>query len=88
MAVYRLFPSTNGPANPTNFGAGFEFVSAVGFQVTEMTIYFEGYWWWVCPTQQSTAPQTFCLWQDTRDLDTEGDLGAVVEASVVSPATW
>jgi hypothetical protein len=66
-----------------DFGAGFEFVSAIGFQVTEETIYFEGYWWWVCATEQSTAPQTFCLWQDTDDLDLQGDLGALVEASVV-----
>ncbi len=83
MATYRLYPSTNGPATPVDFGAGFEFVSAVGFEVTQQTIYFEGYWWWVCPTQQSTSPQKFCLWQDTLDLDQQGDLGVVVEASVV-----
>ncbi len=65
MTTYRLFPSVDGPDTPVDFGPGFEFVSAIGFQVTEPTIYFEGYWWWVCPESQSTAPQKFCLWQDT-----------------------
>ena len=83
MGTFRLFPSTDGPAAPADFGAGFEFVSAIGFQVTEETIYFEGYWWWVCATEQSTAPQTFCLWQDTDDLDLQGELGVLVEASIV-----
>ena len=84
MTTYRLFPTTNGPGTPVDFGAGFELVSAIGFQVTQKTMYFEGYWWWVCPTQQPTAPQTFCLWQDTGDGDQKGDLGVVVEASVVT----
>ncbi|MGH3401100.1 MAG: hypothetical protein ACRDRJ_01040 [Streptosporangiaceae bacterium] len=83
MTSYRLFPDTNGPSTPVDFGPGFDFVSATGFCVTEGTIYFQGYWWWVCGTEQSTAPQTFCLWQDTDDLDEQGDLGVVVEASVV-----
>jgi hypothetical protein len=84
MTSYRLFSSVTGPSTPTNFGAGFEFVSAIGFQVTEETVYFEGYWWWVCGTSQSTAAQVFCLWQDTDDLDDLGDYGALVEASVVT----
>ena len=87
MTTYRLFPSTDGPETPVDFGPGFEFVSAIGFQVTEPTIYFEGYWWWVCPTTQSTAPQKFCLWQDTLDLDQKGDDGQLVEASVVESGT-
>ena len=84
MSTYRLFSSTSGPAAPTDFGAGFEFVSAMGFWVTEKTMYFEGYWWWVCSTDQSTAPQTFCLWQDTGDADTKGEYGTLVDASVVT----
>ena len=84
MTTYRFFPSTDGPSTPVDFGAGFEFVSATGFCVTGKTLYFEGFWWWVCPAQQSTAPQTFCLWQDTGDADQKGDFGAVVEASVVT----
>ena len=83
MTSYRLFAGTDGPSTPVDFGSGFEFVSGTGFCVTQETIYFEGYWWWVCGTEQSTAPQTFCLWQDTGDLDLLGDLGALVEASVV-----
>jgi hypothetical protein len=84
MSTYRLFANTNGPATPVDFGPGFEFVSAIGFWITQQTIYFEGYWWWVCGTDQSTAPQTFCLWQDTDDYDQQGDYGVVVEASVVT----
>jgi hypothetical protein len=84
MSTYRLFPTTDGPAAPVDFGSGYEFVSAMGFWVTQPTMYFEGYWWWVCGTEQSTAPQTFCLWQDTDGADQKGDLGALVEASVVT----
>jgi hypothetical protein len=88
MSSYRLFAGTNGPDTPVDFGSGFEFVSAVGFEVTQPTIYFEGYWWWVCGAEQSTAPQTFCLWQDTADLDLENEDGVVVEASVVKSGTF
>jgi len=94
MSNYRLFPSTSGPATPVDFGAGYEFVSSIGFTVTQPTIYFAGYWWWVCGAEQSTAPQTFCLWQDTDDYDLQGDLGVLVEASVVTssgqftPGQW
>lgn len=87
MGTYRLFPSASGPSAPTDFGAGFDFVSGTGFWVTQKTMYFEGYWWWVCPSSQSTAPQKFCLWQDTGDADTKGDYGALVEASVVTSGT-
>jgi hypothetical protein len=83
-----LFTGTNGPGTPSDFGSGFEFVSAIGFEVTQPTIYFEGYWWWVCQTNQSTTPQTFCLWQDTDDYDLQGDYGALVEASVVKSGSF
>jgi hypothetical protein len=85
MTSYRLFPSTNGPSTPSDFGSNF--ISAVGFQVTQETIYFEGYWWWVCATQQSTAPQKFCLWQDVQDADLQGENGVLVAASVVESGT-
>ncbi len=84
MTTYRLFPTTAGPATPVDFGAGFEFVSATGFWVTQQTMYFEGYWWWVCGTEQSTASQTFCLWQDTANADQKGDYGTLVQNSVVT----
>ena len=84
MTTYRLFPATNGPTTPVDFGSGFDFVSAIGFWVTQQTIYLEGYWWWVCSTEQSTTPQTFCLWQDTADFDLQGEYGVLVEASVVT----
>lgn len=84
MTSYRLFPWTSGPSSPVDFGPGFEFVSGLGFWVTQRSIYFEGYWWWVCPTQQATGSQTFCLWQDTANADGAGEYGALVAASVVT----
>lgn len=84
MTTYRLFPATAGPATPVDFGVGFEFVSATGFWVTQQSMYFEGYWWWVCGTEQSTASQTFCLWQDTANADQKGDFGTLVQNSVVT----
>lgn len=61
MATYRLFPSTNGPSSPVSYSGPFD--AGVGFEVTSGGTWFEGYWWWVCPTGQPTAPQTFALWQ-------------------------
>lgn len=88
MSNYRLFPTTNGPNTPVDFGAGFEFLSATGFWITKETIYFAGYWWWVCGTNQSTAPQTFCLWQDTANLDGQGEQGVVIQDSVITSGNF
>jgi hypothetical protein len=33
------------------------------FEVTTGGIWFDGYWWWVCPSGQSTSAQKFALWQ-------------------------
>ena len=32
------------------------------FEVTTGGCWFDGYWWWVCPSGQSTSPQKFALW--------------------------
>ncbi len=61
MATYRLFPSTNGPSSAVSYSGPFD--AGVGFEVTSGGIWFEGYWWWVCPSGQPTAAQTFALWQ-------------------------
>ena len=58
MGTYRLFPSTAGPSTPVSYSG--PFLAGVVFCVT-INSWFEGYWWWVCPTGQSTAPQKFAL---------------------------
>jgi len=61
MTAYRLFPGTGGPASPVSYSG--PFMAGVLFQVTSGGTWFDGYWWWVCPSGQSTAPQKFALWQ-------------------------
>ena len=58
--TYRLFPSTNGPADPVSYSG--PYMPGVLFQVTTGGVWFDGYWWWVCPSGQSTSPQKFALW--------------------------
>ncbi len=61
MSTYRLYPSTNGPSTPVSYGGSFD--AGIAFEVTSGGAWFEGYWWWVCPSGQPTAAQTFALWQ-------------------------
>jgi len=75
MTTYRLFPSTSGPSSPVSYSGAF--AAGVGFEVTTGGMWFDGYWWWVCPTGQPTSPQTFALWQ----VHQEGS------ASIVSAGT-
>jgi hypothetical protein len=80
MATYRLFPSTNGPSSPVSYAG--PFLAGVLFCVSS-NCWFEGYWWWVCPSGQSTAPQKFALWQ----VYGGGGQGTVVAGSVVTSGT-
>ncbi len=50
--------------------------------------WFEGYWWWVCPAGQPTAPQKFALWQ-IYGLG-EGNLipGSVVTSGTLTAGQW
>ena len=57
---FRLFPSTNGPATSVSYTGPFQ--AGILFQVTTGGTWLDGYWWWVSPTGQSTAAQTFALW--------------------------
>lgn len=61
MTDYRLFPSTSGPDSPVSFTG--PFLAGILFEVTSGGMWFEGYWWWVCPTGQPTSAQKFALWQ-------------------------
>jgi hypothetical protein len=77
MGTYRLFPSTNGPSSAVSYSGPFE--AGVLFCTTTTDCWFEGYWWWVCPSGQSTAPQKFALWQIYGP-----DQGTVIPGSVVT----
>jgi hypothetical protein len=58
--TYRLFASVNGPATPVSYSG--PFMPGVVFSVTSGGTWLDGYWWWVCPSGQSTAAQKFTLW--------------------------
>jgi hypothetical protein len=60
MSTYRLFSSVAGPSSPSSYSG--PFMSGVLFQVTVGGVWLDGYWWWVCDANQSTAAQTFALW--------------------------
>ena len=58
--TYRLFATTNGPSTPVSYSG--PFVCGVIVGVTTGAGWLDGYWWWVCPSGQSTAAQKFALW--------------------------
>lgn len=78
--TYRLFPSASGPAAPVSYSGNF--MPGVLFQVTAGGTWFDGYWWWVCPSGQSTAPQKFALWAIYN-----GGTGALVPSATVTSGT-
>lgn len=92
MTTYRLFPSTNGPSTPTTFGSGTygsgNFISGVLFAVSGGGNWFNGYWWWVCPTAQNPAGVKCALWSAT-SLNT-GVLvpGSVVTSGALTAGQW
>ena len=84
--TFRLFPSTNGPSSPSSYSGSF--LAGVLFEVTAGGCYFDGYWWWVCPSGQSTKPQTFALWSVWND-----GLGTLIPSATVTsgsliPGQW
>lgn len=79
--TFRLFPSTNGPSSPISYGG--PFMAGVLFEVTTGGIWFDGYWWWVCPSGQSTATQQFALWA----VYNGGSGAALVPNSAVTSGT-
>ena len=84
--TYRLFPSTNGPSSPVSYSGSF--LAGVLFEVTTGGCYFDGYWWWVAPSEQSTKAQTFALWQVWND-----GLGTLIQSATVTsgsltPGQW
>jgi len=57
-------------------------MAGVLFEVTRGGVWFEGYWWWVCPTGQPTASQKFALWQ-VYNVGT----GVLISSATVSSTT-
>jgi hypothetical protein len=78
--TYRLFPSTNGPSTPSSYSGSF--LAGVLFEVTTGGCYFDGYWWWVCPSGQPTGAQTFALWQVWND-----GLGTLISSATVTASS-
>ena len=79
MATYRLFSTTDGPASPVSWGGSF--LAGVLFEVTTGGVWFDGYWWWVCNTGQSTVAQKFALWVIYAD-----GTGTLIPAATVTSA--
>jgi hypothetical protein len=52
------------------------------FEATTSSTWFQGYWWWVCGSGQSTSAQKFALWNVT-----SGSAGTLVPNSVVTSGT-
>ena len=74
--TYRLFLATVGPSSPVSYSG--PFLAGVLFEVTTGGMWFDGYWWWVCPSGQPTAAQTFALWAAYND-----GTGAIISAATV-----
>lgn len=76
MTTTRLFPSTSGPASPASYTG--PYIAGVNFTVSGAA-WLDGYWWWVCPSGQSTASVNAALWQVTA-----ATTGTVVSAATVA----
>jgi len=83
---YRLFPSTNGPSSLASYSATFE--PGVVFEVTAGGTWFEGYWWWVAPSGQSTASQEFVLWSMNNGVNGTIVPGSTVSSGTLTPGQW
>jgi hypothetical protein len=75
--TFRLFSATAGPTTPVAYSG--PFLSGVLFEATTGGTWLDGYWWWVCPSGQSTAPQKFALWAVYN-----GGTGSLVPAATVT----
>lgn len=84
--TFRLFPTTNGPSSPVSYGGSF--LAGVVFEVTAGGTWLEGYWWWVCPTGQSTAAQKFALWAVYSNSVGALVPGTTVTSGPLTPGQW
>jgi hypothetical protein len=51
-------------------------------------VWFEGYWWWVCPTVQPTSPQKFALWNVTGQGPATLIPGSVTTSGTLTAGQW
>lgn len=86
MATYRLFPSTNGPASPVSYSGNF--LAGVLFAVSGGGKWFEGYWWWVSPSGQSTSPVKCALWSVVAGGTASLVPGSVVTSGTLTAGAW
>ena len=84
--TYRLFPSTSGPAAPVSYSGNF--IAGVAFFVTQGGMWFEGYWWWVCNSGQSTSPVKCALWQASGSSRAVLVDGSVVTSGTLTAGAW
>lgn len=88
MSTFRLFPATNGPASPVSYTGNF--IAGVVFSVAGGGNWFEGYWWWVSASGQSTAAVTCALWSVGGGTTGESQVitGSVITSGTLTAGQW
>jgi hypothetical protein len=84
--AYRLFASVNGPAAATSYSG--PFIAGVVFSVSTGGTWINGYWWWVCDSDQPTAPQKFALWQVYTDATGSLITTATATSGTLTAGQW
>jgi hypothetical protein len=91
MATYRLFGNQQGPTTASPTGSG-GLVTSLIFEVTAGGGWLDGYWLWVCPAGQSTAPQKFTLYilYEGASFVNTGEIvpGTTVTSGELVPGQW
>ncbi len=64
------------------------FLAGIQFEVTAGGMWFEGYWWWVCPSGQPRAAQKFALWNVTGQGNGTLIPGSVVTSGPLTAGQW
>ena len=85
MTTYRLFRSTAGPSSPIDYTGNF--IAGITFFVTGAA-WFQGYWWWVCGSGQSTAPVKCALWQAYTASNATVVPGSIVTSGELAAGQW
>ena len=86
MTAYRLFPSEDGPSSPAAYSGPFE--AGIMFEITSGGCWLDGFWWWVCPSGQSTAAQKFALWCVYNTDEATLVATATVTSSTLNAGQW
>ena len=67
---------------------GGPFLAGIQFEVTVGGMWFEGYWWWVCPSGQPTSAQKFALWNVTGQGSATLIPSSVVTSGALTSGQW